>query len=186
MAQDEKDPEREADTNAESAKVRASLIGPVIGREQEAMEEELLRARELLRDGMTKLHGFFDALRASVNSQADLLGKLRDEASDSEQRTTTIHQLIDDHKSVLTQSETAILGLQLEDVLGQLLEYTRQRANGLSKIASALSEAIDHDELAQNSALHDKLKTAVDEVDKRAQSRVVDQETLEPGDIDLF
>ncbi|MET0389280.1 MAG: hypothetical protein ABW321_25125 [Polyangiales bacterium] len=186
MAQDEKKPAGGNEPEAESARVRTSLIGPVIGREQEAMEEELVRARELLRDGMTKLHGFFDALRSSVNAQSDLLSKLRDETADTESRASTIHQLIDDHKSVLTQSETAILGLQLEDVLGQLLEYTRQRASGLSKIASALSEAIDHDELAQNRALSDKLKTAVDEVDKRSQNRVVDQESLEPGDIDLF
>ena len=42
--------------------------------------------------------------------------------------------------------ETAILGLlQLADVMGQLLEYTRKRAEGLSTLAETLADAVDHD-----------------------------------------
>jgi chromosome segregation ATPase len=160
-------------------------LHPVIGRERDAMEEELMRARELLRDGMAKLHGFFDALRASVGAQASLLNKLGDETVHADDRRATLHQLFADHENVLSQSETAILGLQLEDVLGQLLEYTRKRAEGLSTLASALAEAVDHDTLAQNSALQQRLQTIVAQVDERAGS-AVQQESLGSGDVELF
>jgi hypothetical protein len=87
---------------------------------------------------------------------------------------------------VLSQSETAILGLQLEDVLGQLLEYTRKRAEGLSTLAATLAEAVDHDTLAQNSALQQRLQHIVAQVDERAASKVVQQESLGSGDVELF
>lgn len=159
---------------------------PVIGREREAMEEELLRARELLRDGMTKLHDFFDALRASVGAQAVLLSKLRDDNVHADDRRATLHQLLSDHEHVLSQSESAILGLQLEDVLGQLLEFTRVRAEGMSSLADALAEAVDHDRVAQNSSLHKRLLTAVAKVDERAAIHAVEQDSLNQGDVELF
>jgi hypothetical protein len=87
---------------------------------------------------------------------------------------------------VLSQSERAILGLQLEDVLGQLLEYTRKRADGLSKIAAALAEAVDRESLAQRDSLHDRLKAAMAEADERANRSVVDQQSLDTGDVELF
>lgn len=173
----------EQTANSDNVKLE---LHPVIGREREAMEEELLRARELLRDGMAKLHGFFDALRASVGAQATLLSKLSDETVQLEDRKATIDQLFVDHQSVLSQSETAILGLQLEDVLGQLLEYTAKRAEGLSTLASALAEAIDHDTLAQNSVLVERLREILAQVDQRAASKVVQQESLGSGDVELF
>lgn len=161
-------------------------LQPVIGRERMAMEEELVRARELLRDGMAKLHGFFDALRASVNAQAGLLEKLSDESMRAEDKKATLHQLFTDHERVLSQSETAILGLQLEDVLGQLLEYTRRRADGLSNLAATLADAVDHSSLRQNAELHERLRSVVAEVDQRANDRIVSQESLGSGDIELF
>ena len=161
-------------------------LHPVIGRERDAMEEELVRARELLRDGMNKLHAFFDALRGSVTTQAALLSKLGDDNVQAEERRATLQELLIDSERVLSQSESAILGLQLEDVLGQLLEFTRQRAEGMSTLAAALAEAIDRDRLAQNSALQERLLLAVAKVDERAGNRAVKQDSLERGDVELF
>lgn len=161
-------------------------LQPVIGRERMAMEEELVRARELLRDGMAKLHGFFDTLRESVNAQSELLEKLGDASVGAEDRQATLHQLFADQARVRSQSESAILGLQLEDVLGQLLEYTRRRADGLSNLAATLADAVDHSSLRQNVELHERLRSVVAEVDQRANDRIVSQESLGSGDIELF
>jgi hypothetical protein len=161
-------------------------LHPVIGREREAMEDELVRARELLRDGMAKLHGFFDALRASVSSQAVLLSKLNDENVAAADRRATLSQLFADHERVLSQSETAILGLQLEDVLGQLIEFTRLRAEGMSTLAATLAEAVDHEQLAQNTALQERLLNALAKADERAGNRAVEQDSLSRGDVELF
>ena len=161
-------------------------LHPVIGREREAMEEELVRARELLRDGMTKLHTFFDALRGSVTTQTVLLSKLSDDDVQAEERRATLQELLADSERVRSQSESAILGLQLEDVLGQLLEFTRQRADGISTLAEALAEAVDRDRLAQNSSLQERLRSAVARVDERARNRAVEQSSLDRGDVELF
>jgi hypothetical protein len=161
-------------------------LHPVIGRERDAMEEELLRARELLRDGMAKLHMFFDALRASVSAQSLLLEKLGDESVAVDDRRATLHQLFADQERVLSQSESAILGLQLEDVLGQLLEFTRKRAEGMSTLASTLAEVMDHNQLARDADLQQRLRHAVAQVDERAAGRMVEQDSLNRGDVELF
>jgi hypothetical protein len=177
------EPEQEP---ASGARPALPDLHPVIGRERDAMEEELVRARELLRDGMTKLHAFFDALRSSVTTQAVLLSKLGDDNVQAEERRATLQELLSDSERVLSQSESAILGLQLEDVLGQLLEFTRQRADGMSTLAAALAEVVDRDRLAQNSSLQERLRDAVAKVDERAGNRMVEQESLERGDVELF
>lgn len=161
-------------------------LHPVIGRERDAIADELLRARELLRDGMAKLHMFFDALRVSVSTQAVLLSSLGDGTLQAEQRQATLQQLLKDSEHVLSQSESAILGLQLEDVLGQLLEYARERADGMLTLASALADAVDPDRVAQNSSLQERLLRALARVDERAARRVVDQVSLDRGDVELF
>jgi hypothetical protein len=135
---------------------------------------------------MTKLHAFFDSLRASVSAQTVLISKLGDDNVQADERRATLRELLTDSERVLSQSESAILGLQLEDVLGQLLEFTRQRAEGMSTLAATLADAVDRDRLAQNSSLQQRLLTAVAKVDERAGSRVVEQHSLDRGDVELF
>ncbi|MEY4577247.1 MAG: hypothetical protein RL701_1950 [Pseudomonadota bacterium] len=161
-------------------------LEPMIGRERLAIGEDLARARELLRDGMSRLQQGFDALRSSVDAQASSLSTLRDEASDGEARTAAIAELARDHQHLLKHSESVMMGLQLEDILGQLLDFTRQRAEGLSQIAATLAEAVDRESLVRRESLHERLKTAVAAVDKRADALCVQQESLATGDIELF
>lgn len=162
------------------------MLEPVIGRETIAMEDELVRARELLRDGMGRLHQFFDVLRSSVAAQADSLSRLSDEATDATARKAAIDALVIDHQRVVSQSETAVLGLQLEDVLGQLLDYSRRRAAGLSQIASALAEAVDQQTVAPNVSIQERLRLALADVDERALQCSVAQTSLDTGDVELF
>lgn len=162
------------------------IMEPVIGRERLAMEDELTRARALLRDGMARLHDFFDALRCNVDLQAASLSRLSDETTDVAARKAALDALARDHQRVLSQAENAVLGLQLEDVLGQLLEYSKERAAGLSQIASALAQAVDQQAIAPSEAVQERLRMAVADVEKRSNQCSVGQTSLDDGGVELF
>jgi hypothetical protein len=177
---------RHGDDREQPARVSRSKLAPAIGREREAVEQQLEQARRLLRDGMDKLHGFFETLRTNVEAQTGLLTTLRDETLDPETRKDALIKLLGDQQHVRTQSESAILGLQLEDMLGQLLDFTRQRVDSLSVLASALADAVDIDALAKNPAAVERVQNALQEVHRMAGARMVNQQNLDVGDIELF
>jgi hypothetical protein len=164
----------------------APELGYVIARERAAMDSDLVRARELLRDGMAKLHGFFDALNATFSAQSELLSKLGNARTPDAERASTLAQLRADHEQVLSLSQTAILGLQLEDVLGQLLDYTRKRADGVSSLANLLKQVMDAAALAGDSALREQLRRLLEEAEQRSHDLAVRQESLGGGDVELF
>lgn len=160
-------------------------IPPVVGREAETLREDLLRAGTLLRDGMLKLQNFVQSMHVTLHEMGECIERaqtMRDETS----QAALLTQLQQLQITALTQTDQAFIGLQLEDILSQLLDYANRRAGGLSSVALATAEILRHGAFPNEHAALDELTLTIATVNQRANERAVTQESMSTGDVELF
>jgi hypothetical protein len=157
-------------------------LARAIAREQSELDDELQRANQLLHEGMAKLHDFFDELRSQSVVQLKLAATLVDPAASESERQNAIERMFAASERMRQRADTSMLALQLDDMLGQLLECTRNRVQGLATLTSALADVASE----PSATAHAHLTAALKEIERHADNRMVDQETLSVGNVELF
>jgi len=137
------------------------------------MTQDLDRARELLRDAMSKIASFVQVLNEGVEHAQALT---RDErASEGSALESALNAMKSDARQ-------AMLGLQVEDVLGQLIEGTRVRLDAFSSLSTELAQLVtQHPSVLPPESLHKQLQTLHD-----TRTAAVAQTSLDAGESELF
>ena len=168
-------------------------VSQLVIREQQLLNEELLRMSKLLQEAATDLRQCFTVMGQQLGRQSLLL-RQGDPAMQVERRR-------DDNKEelLLATSElgayvgNAVRALQFEDIMQQLITHSRRRAEEIEKMFVTLQDRIndmqDYDSrsaekiLAVLEACHKEI-AAVKEALTLANP--VKQQSLERGDATLF
>jgi hypothetical protein len=116
-----------------SLRDRTSEVVSLVGGEGQMLADDLERARLLLRDGMSKIATFVTLLQESADRAHQL-------ASSTGERTHV--EITTELASIRSDAHQALLGLQLEDILGQLIEGTRARVGTFSQLSTELAEPV--------------------------------------------
>ncbi|HET9929640.1 MAG TPA: hypothetical protein VFQ35_03090 [Polyangiaceae bacterium] len=151
-------------------------VSKLIHEEGGTLEQDLVRARELLRDAMAKIADFVTVLQEST-AHARELSQLSKESEQAGRLT----QVLD---SIQSEATSAILGLQVEDVLGQLIEQTQRRIAALSRLSTTVAKVID-----ERPSLHPKdgkIHAHIAELEAERARVCVAQASLDSGDAELF
>lgn len=153
---------------AESNEPGASMLG-VVQNEGQRLAQDLERARALLRDAMGKIASFVQALNDGVEHAHSL----------SEHQPSELQAALNALRNDATK---AMLGLQVEDVLGQLIEGTRARLDMFSSVSSALAELVSQrPSLKPSPDVEERLRSIQD-----TQLTSVKQTSLDAGEAELF
>lgn len=160
-------------------------IPPVIDRETESLRDELVQAGSLLRDGMLKLQTFVTSMQQTIHALGEGLERL-EAAKGGGERAAQLAALKELQTTAVQHVDEAVVGLQLEDILGQLLDYANRRVGGLSNVALAMAAILRQGNFPESHAALDELAQALAEVNRRAHDRAVAQESMTAGDIELF
>jgi hypothetical protein len=106
-----------------------------------------------------------------------------DPAASAPERQCAIERVLAASEQMRQRADTATLALQLDDMLGQLLEFTRLRVQGLATLTAALADVANQPESAPAQV---QLVSALEEIERHDANRMVDKQALEVGEVELF
>jgi len=154
---------------------QSSLVADLVGSEGRMLADDLERARVLLRDGMNKIASFVGVLQRSAERAHQLANAAgeKDAAAISSALST-----------IQADADQAMMGLQLEDILGQLIEGTRSRVSAFSQLSHELAELVAQRPSLVPSAPNLELK--LNAVKTGREQTLVSQGSLDAGDTELF
>jgi hypothetical protein len=122
-------------------------------------------------------------VRAQGKAQLLLVAAAVDPAASTPERQCAIERVLAASEHMRQRADTATLALQLDDMLGQLLEFTRLRVQGPATLTAALADVANQPESAPAQV---QLVSALEEIERHAANRMVDQQSLEVGEVELF
>lgn len=157
----------------EASQPEPPVVVDLVGNEGRMLAEDLERARVLLRDGMGKIANFVSVLQRSA--------EMAHELAQSQHGSSGLTQAL---SNLQAEANQAMMGLQLEDILGQLIEGTRARVGAFSQLSTALAELV-----AQRPSLAPSMHSLAGElkaVKDGRQNSTVRQGALEASEVDLF
>ena len=163
------------DDQPEVAVPERPVVVDLVGGEGRMLADDLERARLLLRDGMAKIASFVGVLQRSAERAHQLANA--DGGHDAVAITGALAAL-------QSHADQAMLGLQLEDILGQLIEGTRARVGAFSELSTQLAELVAlRPSLAPSVQ---RLETELNAVKQNREQAVVAQGSLDAGETELF
>lgn len=152
-----------------------AIVSDMIGDEGRKLAQDLERARTLLRDGMTKIAGFVNVLQASAERAHQFA------IATSDRNPASLDSELD---KIRQEAAQAMLGLQMEDILGQLIEGTQRRVSAFSSMSAELATLVaERPSLAPDV---ERLEAELTNARREREQRVVAQESLDAGDAELF
>lgn len=168
-------------------------VSRLVIREQQLLNEELLRMSSLLREAATDLRHCFTIMGQQLDQQASLL-RQRDPSGQMERRRDNSRE-----KLMLATSELgsyiskAIKALQFEDIIQQLIGHSRRRAEEIERMFSAIQDRIsdlqEHDvqELEKLLVVLESCHKEIAAVKEALTlANPVKQQSMEKGDVTLF
>src|SRR6185369_932543 len=111
----------------ELASADRPVVVDLVGSEGRMLAHDLEQARVLLRDGMAKISSFVSVLQESV-ARAHQLANVT-----GERDAIAITRAL---STIQADADQAMMGLQLEDILGQLIEGTQARVGAFSQLST--------------------------------------------------
>jgi hypothetical protein len=160
-------------------------VPTIVERELQAVQEQLTLARQQLRDGILKLAGHFEQLQRATAQQESLLSAFAG-ISDEIERDAALSEISRLQCEMRASSTSAVLGLQLEDVMGQLLDHTHGRLTRLAAVATAITELLQGVDNQQRQQAAAQLGAVLADVERQALGCAVEQSSLAAGDVELF
>jgi hypothetical protein len=160
--------------NSKAVPPESAVVVDLIGNEGRLLADDLERARVLLRDGMAKIASFVSVLQESAERAHQL-------ANVGEQDAAAITRAL---STIQVDAARAVMGLQLEDILGQLIEGTRARVGAFSQLSTALAELV-----ARRPSLAPCVQALAPELKALTEGRAnsaVSQGALEATEVELF
>ena len=154
------------------------------------VEADLVQTELLLEEAIEKLSASFMAVHTAVATRQELVQRLLDGGELSPDERASLASMSGD---VASHVNTAITGMQFQDMTAQLIERTLRRVSGLRDFLGTLSEhgadiapETDSDEIVERLGKV-SMALAIQSLELRSVLRKsVEQKHLESGDIELF
>lgn len=155
------------------------------------IEADLIQTDVLLDEAVAKLTGSFMELHKAVVAQQEAFGNILNGRTNVTEELVKLQEL---YEEVNKQVNSAVTGLQFQDMTSQLLERVVRRVIGLREVLDILntsgnqmppdaSNIDDMKDLFQNTA--NSMDARMSELEA-ALWRAVRQTRMESGDVDLF
>jgi hypothetical protein len=171
-------------------KLLSKTASELLVEEQQLLDSELLRMSKLLREAVINLSECFSVMSNQITAQAAQL-RLQDVTGSTENQEITA--LLSSTQQMSAFVSRAVIALQFEDILQQLICHSRQRVdeteNLLQSICSYI-EMLKPDDMTDYDALLVMLKACQTEVGKTREalnlSHPARQESMTKGGVTLF
>ena len=171
----------------------SSDVSQLVIREQQLLNEELLRMSSMLREAATDLRRCFTIMGQQLDHQASLLRQTNPNSQEDRRRDDNREGLLLATSEMGSYIGNAVRALQFEDILQQLIGHSRRRAEEIEKMFSSLQDRIndmreyDAQELAKVLAVLESCHKEIATVSEALTlSSPVKQQTMKKGDVTLF
>lgn len=153
-------------------------------------ETDLAQTALLLAEAIEKLGASFMAIHASVSAQQEAVDHLLSGAVPS---TADLENLKSIHREIGQHVNSAVTGLQFQDMTNQLLERSRSHVNGVRLLLCMLGETAaritPESTVVALESLLGETALALDEhksLQRDTLRKAVNQTHMESGDVELF
>lgn len=154
------------------------------------VEADLMQTTYLLSEAIEKLGACFMSVHEAVTAQQQELDLLLQQTKlPAEQQ----QKLLQYREHIAKEVNTAVTGLQFQDLTSQLIARTIKRVNGLKELLSALAT---HGDSMDSEQEHQEIARLLQEMNRSLNSRsvelsgglrkAVDQHHMGSGEIELF
>jgi hypothetical protein len=168
-------------------------VSQLVIREQQLMNEELLRMSKLLEEAATSLRQCFTVMGQQLEQQASLLQQRDPNVQVERRKDTSKEELLLATSEIGSYVGQAVRALQFEDIIQQLIGHSRRRAEEIEKMFVGLQARIndmqeyDARDLEQVLAVLDRCHKELATVKEALTiANPVKQQSLEKGDVILF
>jgi len=175
----------------DTLKLLSKTASDLLIEEQELLDSELLRMSKLLHEAIINLSECFSVMSNQITAQAARLrAQGETEAAGANQDITA---LLSSTQQMSVFVSRAVISLQFEDILQQLIRHSRQRVEeteNLLRCIHANIEKLNPDVIENTGAVLEILKNCQVEVGKTREalnlSNPAQQESMTKGDVTLF
>ena len=168
-------------------------ISQLVIREQQLLNEELLRMSSLLKEASTNLRQCFTVMGQQLDRQTSLLKQTEQGIQVERRKDSNKENILLATTEIGSYIGQAIRALQFEDIIQQLIDHSRRRAAEIEKLFAVLQGRIydmrDHDArdlekvLAVLGRCHQEMATVKEAL---TVANPVKQQSLKKGDVTLF
>lgn len=168
-------------------------VSQLVIREQQLLNEELLRMSKLLQEASTSLRQCFTVMGQQLEHQASVLKQRDPKVQVERRRDAGKDELLQATSEIGSYIGQAVRSLQFEDIIQQVIGHSRRRAQEIEKMFAGLQdrindmrgyEANDLDQvLAVLERCHQEIATVKEAL---TIANPVRQQSLEKGDVTLF
>lgn len=161
--------------------------------EQQALNGDLARMSNLLREAAHNLRECFSAMSNQLTQQSAQLRQRQSRGADGKPVNKDIESLLSSTNEISSHVAQAVRALQFEDILQQMIGYSRQRTSQIESVFTLVQNQIED---LKDVSREDKdrilevLRICQDEIAEVQQvlnvSSPVKQSSLKGGDVELF
>lgn len=173
--------------------VLSKTASDLLVEEQQLLDSELLRMSKLLREAIANLSDCFGAMSNQITAQAAQLRSRGATGAATTGAVQDINALLSSTQQMNSFVTRAVIALQFEDILQQLIQHSRQRVEeteGLLRCIHANIDKLQPGDVLDTATLLDTLKACQAEVGKTREalnlSNPAKQESMTKGDVTLF
>jgi hypothetical protein len=176
---------------ADALKMLSKTASDLLVEEQELLDRELLRMSKLLHEAIINLSECFSVMSNQITAQA---AQLRSQGGlNSVMANQDISSLLSSTQQMSAFVSRAVIALQFEDILQQLIHHSRQRVEETENLLRCIHSNIDKlqpGDITDANAILEILQACQAEVDRTRQalnlSNPAKQESMTRGDVTLF
>jgi len=168
-------------------------VSQLVIREQQLLNEELLRMSRLLQEAATNLRQCFTVMGLQLDHQASLLRQKQPAIPVERRKNSNKEELLLATTEIGSYIGQAVRALQFEDIIQQLIDHSRRRAVEIEKMFAALQGRIndmreyDARDLEKVLAVLERCHQEMVLVQEALTiANPVKQQSLEKGDVTLF
>ena len=161
--------------------------------EQRALNGDLARMSNLLREAAHNLRDCFSAMSNQLTEQSAQLRRRQSRGADGKPVSKDIESLLSSTNEISSHVAKAVRALQFEDILQQMIGHSRQRISQIENVFTLVQKQIE--ELKgvsreEKDRILKVLRICQDEIAEVQQilnvTSPVKQESLKSGDVELF
>lgn len=184
--------DEDTQTTLEAIQELSRMVGDLLIQEHELQDRELVRMSSLLHEAVSELAGCFSAMSDQLVVQSSELraqGKTNT-GTEGERDMNSLMLTTQQMNSCVTR---AVVALQFEDILQQMINHNRQRVEEAVKLLRYLQsriEMLEQDHINNSPVILEMLKSCHAEIASTCEAldlnNPAQQQTMKKGDVTLF
>lgn len=167
-------------------------VNDFVREEQDLLDEELARMSKLVQEAVANLHGSFNAMSDKIVKQSVEL-QTKSARNAGTEISREMSALLSSTSQINSIVVRAVISLQFEDIVQQLILHSRQRIAEIQRLMRTLQANMDKPTPAPAGDLQsllDMVGACQEEVSKTKKALTLNhpakQESLHKGDVTLF